>query len=176
MCRVLKVSRSTYYAWLKLPDSQRKQQDAEILKNIKSIHEKSRKTYGSPRIHRQLRKMGIRCSKKRVERLMRTAGIRSIQKKKYKATTNSKHEFPVAENKLNYKGLIIENIKQKSYFKLVIMPSYSEALARWHRVNYCENCNVVFTTDPLPGKPGFATLDKLNSLLYDKKYYNIIKI
>ena len=101
MCRILKVSRSSYYAWLHRPISTRKQQDAEILKNIKSIYEKNRKTYGSPRIHRNLRNIGIHCGKKRVERIMRDAGIRAIQKRKYKVTTNSNHQFPVAQNRLN---------------------------------------------------------------------------
>lgn len=101
MCRILKVSRSSYYAWQKRPISKRKQQDAEILKNIKSIYEENRKTYGSPRIHRKLHNKGIHCGKKRVERIMRDAGIRAIQSKKYKATTNSNHKLPVAENKLN---------------------------------------------------------------------------
>jgi transposase InsO family protein len=58
-------------------------------------------SYGSPRIHRKLDKQGVHCGKKRVERLMREAGIQAIQKRKFKATTNSKHNLPVAENILN---------------------------------------------------------------------------
>ncbi|MBO8138860.1 MAG: IS3 family transposase, partial [Desulfotomaculum sp.] len=100
MCQVLKVSRSTYYAWCKRSKSQRSQQDAAILEKIKVIHKKSRGTYGSPRIHQQLRQQGIHCGKKRVERIMRSAGIRAIQRRRYKATTNSEHTMPVAENKL----------------------------------------------------------------------------
>lgn len=66
-----------------------------------NIYHKSRKTYGSPRIHKQLCKEGIHCSKKRVERLMQEAGIQAIQKRKFKVTTDSRHNLPVAENILN---------------------------------------------------------------------------
>jgi transposase InsO family protein len=101
MCRVLKVSRTGYYRWLKEPVSQRKIQDEIIKEEIENIYNKSRKTYGSPRIHKQLGRAGIHCGKKRVERLMREAGIQAIQKRSFKVTTDSRHELPVAENILN---------------------------------------------------------------------------
>lgn len=65
------------------------------------IYKESRKTYGSPRIRRKLSKKGIHCGKKRIERLMREADIHAIQKRKFKVTTDSKHNLPVAENILN---------------------------------------------------------------------------
>ena len=65
------------------------------------IHSNSRRTYGSPRIYQQLVREGYHASKKRVERLMREAEIYAIAKKKYKATTDSKHTQPVAPNHLN---------------------------------------------------------------------------
>ena len=68
---------------------------------IVKIYKESRKTYGSPRIRRKLSKKGIHCGKKRIERLMREAGIQAIQKRKFKVTTDSKHSLPVAENILN---------------------------------------------------------------------------
>ncbi|OIQ10951.1 IS2 transposase TnpB [Moorella thermoacetica] len=101
MCRVLKVSRTGYYRWLKRPVSQRRIQDEIIKEQIVNIYNKSRKTYGSPRIHKQLGREGIHCSKKRVERLMREAGLQAIQKRKFKVTTDSRHNLPVAENILN---------------------------------------------------------------------------
>ncbi|WP_338823519.1 IS3 family transposase [Neomoorella humiferrea] len=101
MCRVLKVSRTGYYRWLKKPVSQRKIQDEIIKEKAEHIYNKSRKTYGSPRIHKQLGKEGIHCGKKRVERLMREAGIQAIQKRQFKVTTDSRHNLPVAENILN---------------------------------------------------------------------------
>ncbi len=101
MCRVLTVSRTAYYRWLASPVSQHKIQDKIIKEQVVKIYNESRKTYGSPRIHRKLGKQGIHCGKKRVERLMRKAGIQGIQKHKFKVTTDSNHNLPVAENILN---------------------------------------------------------------------------
>ncbi|WP_143744341.1 IS3 family transposase, partial [Neomoorella thermoacetica] len=101
MCRVLKVSRTGYYRWLKRPVSQRRSQDEIIKENILNIYNKSRKTYGSPRIQKQLGREGIHCSKKRVERLMREVGVQAIQKRKFKVITDSRHNLAVAENILN---------------------------------------------------------------------------
>jgi len=101
MCQVLKVSRSGYYYWLKCPISQRKIKDMEIKQKIMKIYHKSRKTYGSPRIHQKLLRDDYHISKKRVERLMGELDIHAVAKRKYKATTDSKHSNPVAENHLN---------------------------------------------------------------------------
>lgn len=101
MCRVLKVSRTAYYRWLNRPISRRKTKDTVIREQIVKIYNNSRKTYGSPRIHKQLGREGIHCGKKRVERLMREAGIQAIQKRKFKVTTDSGHNLPVAKNILN---------------------------------------------------------------------------
>jgi len=75
MCQVLAVSPSGYYAWRKRPASQRKMADDQLLTKIEAIHVQSRYTYGSPRVHAVLRHQGIRCSCKRVARLMRQAGL-----------------------------------------------------------------------------------------------------
>lgn len=101
MCRVLKVSRTAYYYWLIRPISQHKKQDKVLKEQILKIYRENRRTYGSPRIHRQLDKQGIHCGRKRVDRLMKEAGIQGIQKRKFKVTTDSKHNLPVAENLLN---------------------------------------------------------------------------
>jgi transposase InsO family protein len=71
MCRVLGVSRSGYYAWRSRPKSQRAQANEKLLVRIREEYQLSRKTYGSPRIHAILHKKGVRCSRKRVARLMR---------------------------------------------------------------------------------------------------------
>jgi putative transposase len=76
MCRVLGVSRSGYYAWRKRPPSKRDQKDAMLTEKIRQIHEKSRGTYGSPRVHAALRDKGIRVGEKRVARLMKAAESR----------------------------------------------------------------------------------------------------
>jgi transposase InsO family protein len=101
MCRVLKASRTAYYRWLIIPVSQRRILDEILKEQVVKIFNKSRKTYGSPRIHRKLGKQGVHCGKKRVERLMKEAGIQGIQKRKFKVTTDSNHNLPVAENILN---------------------------------------------------------------------------
>lgn len=101
MCRVLCASRSGYYAWRKggAPTHQVRRQ--ELLKMIKKIFEDSRGTYGSPRILDALRKRGIVVNHKTVEDLMQKNGIQAKRRRKFKATTNSKHNLPVAENLLD---------------------------------------------------------------------------
>lgn len=101
MCKVLGVSRSGYYAWKDRPESNRAKENKVLLKKIKESHERSRGTYGSLRITEDLKRQGIACSKNGVAGLMKKNGIRSVVCKKYKATTNSRHNLPVAENLLN---------------------------------------------------------------------------
>jgi putative transposase len=76
LCRVLGVSRSGYYAWRRRPPSERARFDAVLSEKIEMIHRNSRATYGAPRVHAELAAIGIRCSRKRVARLMRRAKLR----------------------------------------------------------------------------------------------------
>ncbi len=99
MCRLLEVSRSGFYAWLKQRDS-RELNDRRLLQLIREIFAQSYETYGSPRIYRELRTRGIRCDKARVERLMQENEITPPRKKKYRVTTDSNHKNPVAPNVL----------------------------------------------------------------------------
>lgn len=101
MCLVLKISKSCYYKWKKKPVSKRKVEDKKLTEDIKQAFEKSRGTYGIPRIRAALRKKGIKCSRHRVAKLMKKSNIRSKTKRKFKVTTDSKHKLPVAENILN---------------------------------------------------------------------------
>ena len=98
MCQALQVSRSGYYKWRNRPKSKQAISNDELLAMIKEIHTNHKQRYGSPRIWRKLRKQGIVCGKNRVARLMRKDNLRSIRGKKFKATTNSKHDHPVAPN------------------------------------------------------------------------------
>jgi putative transposase len=101
MCNVLNVSRSGYYAWRKRPESNRSRENRKLAAQIKVIHmDKFKKAYGSPRIHEELNDNGFSCSPNRVARVMKKEGIRAIVPRKYKATTDSKHKFPVAPNLL----------------------------------------------------------------------------
>ena len=101
MCRVIGASRSGYYGWKRQPQSKRQKENEKILMEIKESHKNSHKVYGSPRITEDLQAKGTKCSKNRVARLMKVHGIIAKTKKKFKATTNSKHNLPVAENLLN---------------------------------------------------------------------------
>ena len=74
-CRVLGVSESGYYAWRQRPPSARARADRELSQRIRAIHEQSRGTYGTPRIRAELRDAGVACSRKRVARLLRQAGL-----------------------------------------------------------------------------------------------------
>jgi putative transposase len=87
MCRMLGVSRSGYYCWRDKPPSARSLQDAALTEKIREIHERSRQTYGSPRVHAELKGLGTRCSRKRVERLMREAGVRGCMRGRRRGTT-----------------------------------------------------------------------------------------
>jgi putative transposase len=100
MCDVLGVSRSGYYVWRKRPESNRKRRDRSLKARIRQVHQESRGTYGSPRIHRELRDQGETCGRHQVARLMREDGLKAKVKKRYKATTDSKHALPVAPNLL----------------------------------------------------------------------------
>jgi putative transposase len=101
MCRLLNVSRSGFYSWLRRPESRRSRENRALEDKIRVYHAASHGIYGSPKIHKDLTDDGIKCGKNRVARIMREAGIRSRIKKKFKATTNSKHNLPVAPNLLN---------------------------------------------------------------------------
>jgi len=100
MCEVLGVSTSGYYDWRKRPLSKRKQENQALLERIEDIHAQSRKTYGSPRVHRVLKREGRVVGKNRVARLMRENGIQAVQKRQSKRTTDSNHSFPLADNLL----------------------------------------------------------------------------
>ena len=102
MCQALKVSRSGFYGWKREKDSgKRVKEDLKLLEMIKKSYKESRGTYGSPRMTRELREKGMACGKNRVASLMRRNNIAAKTRRKFKATTQSKHQFPVAPNLLN---------------------------------------------------------------------------
>lgn len=87
MCRVLEVSTSGYYAWLKRRPSKRTMQDVWLTERIETVHEGSRKTYGSPRIQADIQAQGIPVGRKRVARLMKAAGLVGVSRRKGTRTT-----------------------------------------------------------------------------------------
>lgn len=101
MCKVFKVSRSAFYSALNYLPSKRDSENRRLLSEIRRIHELTKATYGSPRITDELNALGFKVSRPRVARLMMQHKIRAVHTKKFVVTTDSKHNYPVAENKLN---------------------------------------------------------------------------
>lgn len=98
LCRVLKVSRSGYYDWKDRPSSRRDRENVALTEQIREVHERSRGIYGYPRVHAELRALGVRCSRKRVAQLMRKAGIKGCQRARKKRTTRrDPHATPAAD-------------------------------------------------------------------------------
>ena len=100
MCRLLRVSRSGYYAWRTRPESLRSQQNRELLPRIRQVHSKSKGVYGSPRVHAELASAGVRVGRHRVARLMRLARLRGCPKRRFRVTTQAVPSHPVATNLL----------------------------------------------------------------------------
>ncbi len=100
LCEVLEVSRSGYYAWRRRPAPARAKEDEKLGVEIVAAHRRSRGTYGSPRVHADLRAKGLRVGKKRVARLMRDKGIAAKRKRRFRRTTDSNHDSPIAPNVL----------------------------------------------------------------------------
>jgi len=101
LCHVLEVSRSGFYAWQGRSVSEREKADAKLAVEIAAVHKQSRGTYGSPRIHVELRENGTRVGRKRVARLMRDKGLQGRRKRRFRRTTDSNHSNPVAPNLLD---------------------------------------------------------------------------
>ena len=87
MARVLGVSTSGYYAWRQRPPSVRAQADADLTVRVRAIHDDSRGTYGAPRIHAELAEAGVAVGRKRVARVMRSAGIAGVSRRRGPRTT-----------------------------------------------------------------------------------------
>ncbi len=100
LCHVLGVSCSGFYAWLGRPPSARARSDQQLAVEIAAVHARSRRTYGSPRVRATLRAKGLCVGKKRVERLMRREGVRAERKRPFRTTTDSRHDSPIAPNRL----------------------------------------------------------------------------
>jgi putative transposase len=100
LCRCLRVSRSGFYAWAGRGPSARVRADTRLTALLRLVHADSRQTYGRPRLCRALRDRGIGISGKRVARLMRAAGLRARGRRHFVVTTNSRHNFAIAPNRL----------------------------------------------------------------------------
>jgi len=99
--RLFNVSRSGFYIWLRREPSRRALEDERLKVAIKAAHQRTRESYGARRLQPELAADGFVAGRDRIARLRRELGLRCRQKRKFKATTNSKHSLPVAENLLD---------------------------------------------------------------------------
>ena len=108
LCKVMCVSRSGYYSWRNRGPSARDQEREQLIPRVKIIHKKSRSTYGKRRISEELQSEGIPCGDYKAGTLMKLAGVQAKQKKKFKATTDSKHNLPVSPNLLKREFTVVQ--------------------------------------------------------------------
>jgi putative transposase len=101
MCKVLGVSPSGFACWKRGGSCSKRLSDAQLLTLIRTIHAENKAAYGSPRIWREIKARGLPVGRERVARLMKEHDIRAKHKRRYKATTDSKHALPVAANVLD---------------------------------------------------------------------------
>ena len=101
LCRVLEVSRSGYYAWRTRKPSARALEDEQLRPKVVEAFATGRGTYGSPRVRDELVDQGFAIGRKRVARLMREMGLRGVCPRKFRVTTDSDHDYPIAKNLLD---------------------------------------------------------------------------
>ena len=150
MCRVLEVSRSTYYARKGRVPSAREVENEQLAQEIQKIHERSMKTYGSPRIHRELQDQGNRVGRHRVARIMRENAICGRVRRRFRKTTNSDHGHNVADNLLRREFTVDSPNKvwaadltylwteQGWAFLAVILDLYSRRVVGWSLQNHMQ--------------------------------------
>lgn len=119
---MLGISRKAYYKWLKKKTTERQIKRAQLLQRILEIFEESGQTYGCPRIYDQLRKEGFSCGRNTVERLMRENGITPRLKRKFRNTTDSKHDLPIAPNVLG-REFIVEELDEVWVSDITYIPT-----------------------------------------------------
>ena len=107
ICRVLKVSASGYYAWVDRPLSKWAREEARLEIEVKAAHRRTREVYGAEKLQHDLAAHGIKAGVCRIKRIKRKLSLRCKQKRKFKATTNSNHKLPVAENILGQQFKVI---------------------------------------------------------------------
>lgn len=158
-CRVLNMSRSGYYDWLHRPDSLRAQENELLLKQIRQIHDESRKTYGSPRIHAELTLgLGLSVNLKRVARLMREAGIQGLYRRRRRGCTVRdpdatpstdlvNRDFEATEpNRLWLTDITEHPTTEGKIYCAAVMDAYSRLIVGW---SLAEHMRTELVTDAL---------------------------
>jgi putative transposase len=170
MCNALDVCRSRYYRWLKSPKSKRAKVNEQLVEKIKEIYQSNRNTYGSPRIKTELDKQNIICNKKRLEKLMKINNISPKKKRIFRVTTDSKHSYFVAEDKVKrYFNPLMANEKWVSditffytlegwFYLCVVIDLFSRKVVGWAMAdNLKADITIkalkmaIFNRKPLPG-------------------------
>ena len=123
MARVLGVSPSGFYAWLRREPSNRELQDEWLLGEIEAIHAMSRGTYGAPRVHAELRARGVRVGRKRVARLMRSAGLQGASRRRWKPKTTTRDESQQAAPDLVDRDFAVEGPNQLWVADITYVPT-----------------------------------------------------
>jgi putative transposase len=143
MYQVLNVSASGYYDWRRRPESARRQSNRALDSQIGQIYSEHKQRYGAPRITDELKDRGLQCSENRVARRMKSLGLQGIQAKKFKRTTDSNHDKPVApdliEQDFTARAPNQKWVSDLTYiwtdegwlYLAVIMDLYSRAIVGW---------------------------------------------
>ena len=173
MCRTLKVSKSGFYGWRDRAPSARVQTDALLMKKIVRIHRDSRETYGAPRIHFELRMLGVRCARKRVARLMREAGLFGCGDRRRKARTTLRSQAertpsapdlvkrnftPEAPDRLWVADITYVRTWEGWLYLSFVLDTYSRKIVGWSMANNLKTALVldalnmaIYTRRPSPG-------------------------
>lgn len=151
MCRVLKVSKSGYYGWRGRPPSAREKADVVLTERIGRVHRDSRETYGAPRVHAELRSLGVRCGRKRVARLMRRAGLTGCGGRRRKIRTTRpgtaeeasaapdlvmRNFAPGAPNRLWVADITYAKSWEGWLYLAFVLDAYSRKVVGWSMANH----------------------------------------
>ena len=143
MCRLLRVSRGGYYAWLSRPECEREKQNNQYKTLIKTIHADSKGIYGAPRICAEMRATGSCCSVNRVAKLMRQEGLKGLPKKRFRRSLQDQPTFPFAKNILKQEFTVPKpnqawssdityiQTRQGFVYLAVVMDLYSRKIVGW---------------------------------------------
>lgn len=158
MCKVLSVSRSGYYAWIKAGLNSYARANRQLDVNIKAIFSEHKGRYGAPRIAKALKALDVKCSRNRVSSRMRALNLKALAKRKFKVTTDSAHNLPVFKNVLD-RDFSAQTINQKwagdiTYvstkegwlYLAVIIDLFSRSIIGWSMSSYLKKdlvCNAL---------------------------------
>ena len=165
MARVLGVSESGYHAWRNRPPSAHAKKDTMLLKRVRTVHASSRETYGSPRVHAELRAVGERHGRKRIARLMRTAGLTGASRRRKGVTTTRRdkqarpapdlvdRDFTAAgPNQLWVADITFVPTTSGFMYLAVVLDAWSRKIVGWSMANHLRTELVLDALDMAVGQ------------------------